>query len=208
MKIKTIIACLLALVLAMPAGDAYAQTRKKSTGTRKTATTGTKKTATTGAKKTATTKTAAAKTLNKADIEESSFIGSFMIDGLEKIGKDVGIYNSLFLFNDGKGVFWRIFGDKIDDGSWSISGTTLSVTAGACRLKLTTTDGFTFKGTLTNVNKGGQFPIVFYKREDGKYDPESLNRGFRRVFNHTDRVALCECIITNRCQCSAKFDGG
>lgn len=168
MKIKTILACLLALVLAMPANDAYAQTRKKGTGTRKTATT--------GSKRSTTTKTAAAKTLNQEELGGAYFEGRWMM-GLEKVGKDVGIYFFLYLKADGT-TFAKVVGADLN-GDWSVSGTTLSVTSGNLRLKLTTTDGFTFKGNLTK-NGSDVGPVVFYKVEKGKYDIESLKKGFNK----------------------------
>lgn len=164
MKLKTMMACLLALLLAVPGGDMYAQTRKKS-GTAK------RKTSAPAKKKAAAP---AGKALTKDELVDHGFEGICVLPEFDtKLGKGVGLYNWLYLKPDD--IYMKMVGRELD-GTWSVSGSTLSYIAGKMKATLTSTDGRVFKGRL--VFDGGNWGMTYYKVKNGKFTPESLKKSF------------------------------
>ncbi|MBD5232450.1 MAG: hypothetical protein HDS66_09935 [Bacteroidales bacterium] len=175
MKVKTIFACLLALALAMPAGEAYAQTRKSGvrTGTRKAA--GTKSSTT--RPKAGSTATAA-KPLTKADVEAHAYYGIMKFPGLEQVGKDVGFYTYLFLTKDGM-IKWTMLGDKYN-GEYSVPSNSVYVRSGDNSMRLTSPDGGkTLKGDMNN-GRGMTIPLVFYQVKNGPLNSEVCKESFAK----------------------------
>lgn len=176
MKLKTMMACLLALLLAVPGGDMYAQTRKKS-GTAK------RKTTAPAKKKAAAP---AGKALTKDQLVDHGYFGICQLPGFDtKVGKDVGVYTWLYLNADDMDM--TIVGNELG-GTWSVSGSTLSFITGQMKAKLTSTNGRVFKGRL--VFDGGNWGLTYYKVKKGKFTPESLKKSF-------DNGTLCALVQVN-----------
>lgn len=162
MKLKTMMACLLALLLAVPGGDMYAQTRKKS-GTAK------RKTTAPAKKKAAAP---AGKALTKAQLVDQSYLGICQLPGFDtKVGKDVGLLTWLNLNADD--IDLTLVGNELG-GTWSVSGSTLSFITGKMKATLTSTNGRVFKGKFITENWG----LTYYKVKKGKFTPESLKNSF------------------------------
>lgn len=188
MKIKTIITCLLALVLAMPAGDAYAQTRKKGSTTRKTAATGTKKTATTTSTKSSskskssvTTKSTQTSSMPQGghledDLVWGHYRGLWLMDGLDKLGSDVGLYVDLSIYSGGEAECITT-GSKLS-GSWKLNNNTLIVSVGALKMTLVSNNiGKTLTGEMskdgTSIGK-----LQLYQLPYGEFGQEGLKKAF------------------------------
>lgn len=174
MKLKTMMACLLALLLAVPGGDMYAQTRKKS-GTAK------RKTTAPAKKKAAAP---AGKALTKARLVDHGFHGICVLPEFDtRLGKDVGMYTWLALNPDDMDM--TIVGKELG-GTWSVSGSTLSFITGKMKATLNSTNGRVFKGRL--VFDGGSWGMTYYMIKNGKFTPESL----KNSFNNGTLCALVE----------------
>ncbi len=175
MKLKTIVMGLFALMLLIPSGDIYGQTRKKTTAAKKT---------TTAAKKTGTSSSASAvKPLTLAQVDDHLYYGLMLFDDLKKVGKDVGFYTSLALYpND---LTWNLLGDKMD-GSYSVTSNTLKVVSGGIGMNLTSTNGGkTLKGKFYN-DKGVTCPMEYYQVKNGELNSEvcetSIAKGTFKAF--------------------------
>lgn len=165
MKIKTFMACLLALLLTVPGADMYAQTRKRTGSTKKTTATVRKNSA------------ASTGSLTKAKLVDHTYIGLLCLPDFEKrLGKDVGTVSWLTLNSDD--IDLQLVGKDLG-GTWSVSGSTLSFISGSLKARLTSTDSRVFKGRLTgsgDVNWG----LVFYKIKNGKLTSETLKKSFNK----------------------------
>ncbi len=165
MKLKAIFTCLLALMLAMPAGDAYAQSRKSGShsGTRKK----------TSSSHSGSSNSAGSLTLS--DIEGKSYYGMLIMDDYEKmLGKDGGVYSWL-VFDPGEVILYTV-GTKMR-GSYSVSSNKLKINTDL-DLTLTSTDGGkTLRGYGIN-GRGQKVNFVFFRSKKGKWDSELCKNSF------------------------------
>lgn len=163
---------MLALALAMPAGEVFAQKRKSGTGARKTTTT---KTTTT--RKNSGSSASAVKPLTLQDVNKQFYRGLFLMEDLAQVGKGVGFYTTLSLWPDD--MTWNLLDSKFG-GTFSVASNTLTVKSGGLTAKFTSPDGGkTLKGTFSN-NRGQKIPMAYYKMKKGPINSEICKESFAK----------------------------
>lgn len=156
---------MLTLVVTLTTGDIFAQTRKKSTS---------KKSTTTAVKRNSGSAGSAAKPITQADIEGNYYTGQWIMEGFEKIGKNVGMDMTIKFKTDEATVYTC---DTDLPCTWSITGNTINCKLPNGSIKLTSPDkGKTLKGTL--FSQKGNAPLIFRQMPNGHLDNEALKKAF------------------------------